>query len=121
MPVRERISSAQQERIQHYIRTAEHLNEDQRQAMKQGKPFIGMTYDEARMAMTLVDWQGKFDGKILKARFKDSTSRLYVLFFDCGTPNRVKLWSAFTDEEVDELTKFRDVHPCPPITLPFQR
>ena len=67
MPIGTRVSTAQQERIKHYVKTAEHLTEDQRQAMILGKPFIGMTYEEARMAMTLVDWQGKFDGKILQS------------------------------------------------------
>ena len=60
-------------------------------------------------------------GRSYKAQFTDNANRLYVLFFDCSTPNRVKLWSAFTDEEAEELTKFRDVHPRPPIILPYQR
>ena len=119
MPVHEQISSEQLEHIQHYLETAEHLNEDQRQAIKHGKPFIGMTYKEARMAMTPVDWHGILNGKILKAQFNDRANRRYVLIFDYGAPNRVKLWSVFAYREVKELTNFRDVHPSPPI--PSQR
>ena len=119
--VSERLSSAQQEHVKQYLETAGHLNEDQRQAMKHGKPFIGMTFDEAGMAMTLVDWHGELDGRIFKAQFQDRAGRRYVIFFDSGTPNRVTLWSAFTDEEVKGLTTFRDVHPYPPIALPLRR
>ena len=80
-----------------------------------------MMYEEAIMVMSLVEKQVEFNEKILKAQFKNRANQIYVLLFDCGTPNRVKQWSAFTDEEVKEYTKFRDVHPCPPITLPYQK
>ena len=118
MPLRERLNSEQKERIQHYLQKAEHLDGDQRRAMNQGIPFVGMTYEEATIAMTLVSWQGKVDGRVLKAQFAGGSGRTYVLFFDCGTPNRVMAWSVFTDEEIEELTEFPDVNPDLPIVLP---
>jgi hypothetical protein len=121
MSMREPTDSAKQESIQQYLETAGHLNNAQRQAMEDGKPFVGMTYEEATLAMILVDLNVKFDGKILKSKFKDRMSRSYVLFFDCGTPSRVKRWSAFTDEEVEEFSTFPDVRPRPPFIPPLQR
>ena len=119
--MREPPDSAKQESIQQYLETAGHLNNAQRQAMEDGKPFVGMTFEEATLAMSLADLNVKFDGKILKAEFKNRMSRSYVLFFDCGTPSRVKTWSAFTDEEVEEFSTFRDVHPHPPVIPPLQQ
>lgn len=119
--MREPPDSAKQESIQQYLETAGHLNNAQRQAMEDGKPFIGMTYEEATLAMILVDLNAKFDGKILKAEFKDRMSRSYVLYFDCGTPLRVKTWNTFTDEEVEEFSTFRDVHPRPPVIPSLRR
>ncbi|MFT7224459.1 MAG: hypothetical protein ACI82Z_002016 [Cellvibrionaceae bacterium] len=86
-------------------------NDNQQQAMIDGRPFVGMTDKEASTALTLVSWTLKLNGKILKAQFKDKASRHYVLFFDGGTPNRLKMWSAFTDEEVEEATKLPDIRP----------
>ena len=119
IPEHEGLSDSKQEHIQQYLETADHLNEDQRRAIREGKPFIGMTYDEVTMVMTIVGKQADCDGKILKAEFENMASQRYLLFFDCGVPNRVKQWSAFTDVESEEFTRFRDVHPGPPyITLP---
>jgi hypothetical protein len=117
----EELSDSKQEHIQQYLETAEHLSDDQRKAMSVGKPFIGMTYEEVTMVMTLVERQANCDGKILEAEFKNMASQRYNLLFDCGEPNRVKQWSVFTDVESEEFTKFRDVHPGPPyIMLPPQ-
>jgi hypothetical protein len=121
MSMREPPDSAKQESIQQYLETAGRLNNAQRQAMEDGKPFVGMTYEEATLAMILVDLNVKFDGKSLKAEFKDRMSRSYVLFFDDGTPRRVKTWSTFTDKEVEEFSTFRDVHPRPPVIPSLQR
>jgi hypothetical protein len=121
MSMREPPDSAKQESVQQYLETAGHLNNAQRQAMEDGKPFVGMTYEEATLAMILVDFNAKFDGKFLKAVFKDRMSRSYILFFDGGTPSRVKTWNAFTDEEVEEFSTFRDVHPRPPDIQPLHR
>lgn len=119
IPVQEALGDSKQEQIEQYLETTEHLNEDQRQAMRDGTPFTGMTYEEVTMVMTIVGKQADCDGKILKAEFENMASQRYLLFFDCGVPNRVKQWSAFTDVESEEFTRFRDVHPGPPyITLP---
>jgi len=118
MPLNERLNSERKARIQHYLQTAEHLDENQRQAIEQGLPFVGMTYEEATIAMTLVSRQGKLDGRMLKAQFAGGNGRTFVLFFDCGTPNRVTAWSVFTDEEIEELTEFPGVNPDLPIVLP---
>ena len=77
------------------------------------EPFIGMTDKEATTVLTLVHWTLKFNGKILKAQVKDSANQHYILFFDGGTPNRLKMWSAFTDEEVKELTELPEFRPRP--------
>ncbi len=69
--------------------------------------------------MILVDLNAKFDGKTLKAVFTDRIGRSYVLFFDCGTPSRVKTWNAFTDEGIEEFSIFRDVYPRPPNIQPL--
>ncbi|BAP57362.1 hypothetical protein THII_3065 [Thioploca ingrica] len=37
----------------YYLKIAKHLDQDQQQAMKNGKPFIGMTSEEATLAMML--------------------------------------------------------------------
>ena len=121
MSMREPPDSAKQESIQTYLETAGHLNNAQRQAMEDGKPFVGMTYEEATLVMILVDLNVKFDGKLLEAEFKDRMSRSYVLFFDGGTPRRVKTWNTFTDKEVEEFSIFRDVHPRPPVIPSLRR
>ena len=118
---RDQSTSGQAEIIEHYLKKADNLKDDQQKAMRAGVPFVGMTYEEANIAFTITDWKAKFDGKILKAEFMNSLGKTYTLYFDCGTPNRVTLWSAFTDEEVEELKKFRDIHPCPPIPQLFNR
>ncbi len=121
MTADERLNIVDQERIKQYLVTAKHLNEDQRQAMIRGIPFIGMTYQEATISLTLVDWLGKINGKTLKAQFRNGANQHYILFFDYSAPNRLKMWSAFTSEEFDDINKFRDVRPLFPITSFFRR
>ena len=115
MATSERLGGKQQKDLEHYLETANHLSEKQRQAMKEGRPFIGMTHEEANLSMIAGERQDKLDGKLLRGQFRNRAGQKYMLAFDCGSPNRVESWSAFTDAEVRELGKFRDVRPCPPI------
>ena len=64
--MREPPDSAKQESIQQHLETAGHLNNAQRQAMEDGKPFIGMTFEEATLAMILVDSNVKLMEKFTK-------------------------------------------------------
>ena len=83
--------------------------------MREGRPFVGMTYEEANLAMSLVEVQVEFGGSVLQASFQGSGRREYVVVFDCAEPNRVKDWSEFSRSEVESMSDFRDVHPCPPV------
>lgn len=44
-------SPEQRQRVESYLQTAAHLTPDQKQAMRQGRPFVGMTFAEADLAM----------------------------------------------------------------------
>jgi hypothetical protein len=104
--------------VQHYLETATHLNEEQRNAMLDGRPFIGMTLGEAELAMTLLQRQVVLSGEILQGKFRSMNGLIYIIAFDRGTPNRVVKWTSFTSEDMEELSTFPDPHPCPPIILP---
>ncbi len=112
-----RSAGADDEALERYLTTADHLSEEQRQAIKEGRPFIGMTEEEANLSMTESKVQATRDGKLLRAQFRDRAGREFKLEFDRGSPNRVLWWSGFTDAEVRDLTRHRDVHPRPPLIL----
>jgi len=88
------------------------------QVKQTGKPAIGMTLEEARATMTLVEAQVKYDGQILQALFIGAAGVRYIILFDGGTPNRVRMWSSYTAEEAEQFMKFRDTRPIPPLVLP---
>lgn len=103
------------ESLDDYIDSVDHLSVDQQKAMRDGKPFVGMTLEEANKSMSYVKSRASLNGDVLEAEFQNQHGLTYVLFFDCGTPNRVSDWSMFKREDVEQIKQFRDVHPCPPI------
>lgn len=115
LTVSERSGGNQRQDVERYLETADRLSAKHRQAMRDGRPFIGMTHEEASLSMMAGEWQATLDGRLLRGQFWDNAGQQYILVFDCRSPNRVESWSAFSDAEVRELSRFRDVHPRPSI------
>jgi hypothetical protein len=90
----------------------------QQQVRQAGKPEIGMTLEEAGATMTLVEAQVKSNGTVLQALFIGAAGVRYIVSFDGGTPNRIRMWSSYTAEEAEQFMKFRDTRPTPPLVLP---
>ena len=67
----ERSDGRKDEALEHYLETADHLSEEQRQAIKESRPFVGMTEEEANLSMTAGEVQVRFDGKLLQGQFRD--------------------------------------------------
>lgn len=115
VPVQESANGERRSSIELYLQTVDGMSEADQAAMREGRPFVGMTYEEAELAMRLIEVQIRIDGNVLQSRFQGPEGQGYTVFFDCADPNRVKDWTVFTDSEVEALSDFRDVHPCPPI------
>jgi len=104
------------QQIFEYIQKANHLTDKQKAAMKNYEPFIGMTIDEARIAMEQIGEPDiSFNSKVFQAVFRGQQKTKYVLIFNLGTPNRVMEWTVFSKEEVKEISQPRDHRPKPAI------
>ena len=102
------------EQIYEYLQKVAHLTDEQKTAMMNYEPFLGMTIGEARIAMRQIEEPDiTFNSKALRAVFIGQRKTKYVLIFNLGTPNRVVEWTTFTDEEVKEISKPRDHRPNP--------
>ena len=94
----------QRKKTSAYLQTASHLNEEQKQAMKDHQPFIGMTFEEACLAMHLdrITVELSDIDIPLQAVFT-ANSVSYIIYFDGGTPNRVLEWSSLPDADAKEV------------------
>ena len=90
------------QKIFDYLQTASHLDEEQKQAMMNHQPFLGMTFEEASLSMRLVEITVEIFDIPLQAVFTGNNIN-YVIYFDGGIPNRVLEWSSFTDKDVQEI------------------
>ena len=102
------------QQIHTYIQKADHLTDKQKAAMKNYEPFIGMTIEEARIAMEQIGEPDiSFNSKVFQAVFRGQQKTKYVLIFDLGSPNRVMEWTVFTKEEIEEISQPKDHQPNP--------
>jgi len=94
---------------QNYIESSEHLSGTQKKVMLNEKPFIGMTNEEASIAMQLQDSLITLNGNILHGIYLDSSNNKYHVYFS-GTIPVVSFWSTFGFED----TKLVDVEELRP-------
>jgi hypothetical protein len=95
--------------IKGYVESVDHLTEDQKKAMLNEQPFIGMTSDEAAMAMNFQNALVTLDGNILYGIYLDSDNTKYHVYFS-GIIPEVSFWSVFEFKDI-ELVDIENVHP----------
>ena len=99
--------------INNYIKSSEHLSGTQKKAMLNEKPFIGMTNEEAGIAMQLKNSLVTLNGNILHGIYLDSSNNKYHVYFSGITPV-VSFWSILDFENV-KLTDVEDLRPHSPL------
>ena len=104
------------EELERYIRTADHLSEAQKKQMVRRRPFVGMTIDEANLAMQKASTDLVVPGAAFRAVYVGDAGVRYYLYFH-GKPSRVVDWSYFSGEEI-KLMDPEKLRPSPPISTP---
>ncbi|MFW9917294.1 MAG: hypothetical protein ACFFGZ_16940 [Candidatus Thorarchaeota archaeon] len=100
------------EEIEAYIRTADHLNEQQKKDLLGRKPFVGMTIDEANLSMRKESTDLVMSGTTLRAVYVGGSGVRYYLYFQ-GDPLRLAEWSYLSEDEI-KLTDPDQLRPRPP-------
>lgn len=95
--------------INEYIETADHLSETQKNALRDEKPFVGMTQHEAELTLGLQTSFVSLNDDVLYGVYSDSGKTEYHVYFT-GSPAKVNFWSLFTKEDA-KLTDLEDLHP----------
>lgn len=101
--------------IERYLDGAEHLTEAQRESFSRGRPFVGMTIEEANVAMVPGAGSATLNGQLVSGIFHDRRGRKYELDFG-GTPAAVIAWRSEPGPEI-ELQDIDDLRPEPPFGI----
>ncbi|MCP4697838.1 MAG: hypothetical protein GY862_13445 [Gammaproteobacteria bacterium] len=105
------IAAGKGKNIHAYLQTAEHLTKEQKTSMMKRRPFIGMTMEEAGLAMERGKSGVSTGGKTSPIVYTGGWGVQYSLFFGNSVPRRVENFWSISDKEVKELIKPRDLHP----------
>ena len=111
-PEGSKISLPSQERLDNYIQTANHLTEEQKKKLARRRPFVGMTMEEANLAMYRESTDAVLSGKAFRAVYIGDAGIRYYLEFQ-GDPPRVVNWSQFSRDQI-ELMDPEKLRPSPP-------
>ncbi len=101
--------------IQRYLETVDHRDDRQKVAITSGRPFVGMTVEEADLAMNQERCDGTLDGNPIHAIYRGGDGARYYLYFE-GELLRVVSWSSYPHDEI-KLPDPREFRPIPPFTL----
>ncbi len=115
-PEEAKIALPAKEELERYIQTADHLSEAQKRQMARRRPFVGMTIDEANLAMHKESTDLVVPGAAFRAVYVGDAGVRYYLYFH-GKPARVVDWSYFSGEEI-KLMDPEKLRPSPPISTP---
>lgn len=96
--------------IDHYLESARHLSEAQREALVHGRPFVGMTWREVGLAMVPDKGIVSFDARPLIGTFADRIGQRYELEF-AGSPPTVIDWLRVPGDEL----KLKDIEELRPV------
>lgn len=95
-----------------YLESADHLDDAQRRALLEGRPFEGMTPEEADLALRFesadVLWYG--DETESAVAFYQGRDGRYALRF-AGSPPRVVDWILYPEPELPPLDDYRPDFP----------
>ena len=80
--------------IWEYTQAADHLTESQKNAMINRQPFVGMTKEEADMAMYYEKSNVYGSGRTVQAIYTGGWGVKYYLYFE-GSPPRVVEWQSY--------------------------
>ena len=111
-PEQSKISLPPQEQLDRYIKTADHLTDKQEKELARRRPFVGMTLDEANLAMHQESVDSVLSGQAFRAVYVGESGIKYYLYFQ-GDPPRVVNWSQFSRDEI-ELMDPDKLRPSPP-------
>jgi hypothetical protein len=99
--------------LERYLETADNLNAEQKKQMASRRPFVGMTLEEANLAMRKEFAELKVSGATMQAVYVGGAGTRYYLYFE-GEPPRVVKWTAISDDEI-KLTDPELLRPSPPL------
>jgi len=99
--------------LERYLQTAGHLDAEQKKQMASRQPFVGMTLEEANLAMRKESTELKVSGATMQAVYVGGSGTRYYLYFE-GEPPRVVKWTAISDDEI-KLTDPELLRPSPPL------
>ena len=106
-----KIALPPKERLDRYLQTADHLTEKQKKDLARRRPFVGMTLEEANLAMNQESVDSALSGKAFRAVYVGDAGVKYWL--QLGTPPRVANWSQFSRDDI-ELMDPDKLRPSPP-------
>lgn len=95
--------------LQHYLQQATHLSTEQRNAMQQGQPFIGMTLAEADLAMERVAESEQRLGEQIKVVYHTGGANYYTVFFSSHKPSRIVEYLFMSDRDLEQVWRDRDL------------
>ncbi len=95
--------------LQRYLQQATHLSAEQRTAMQQGQPFIGMTLAEADLAMERVKESEQRLGEQIKLVYHTGGANYYTVFFAGHEPSRIVEYLFMSDRDLEQLWRDRDL------------
>jgi hypothetical protein len=101
------------EALENYLQTADHLNEKHKEQMTLRRPFVGMTLEEANLAMRQESTKLILSGTAMQAVYVGGAGVRYQLYFQ-GEPPRVINWTSVTNDQI-ELTDPDLLRPTPPV------
>ena len=110
---RSEVSLPPSEELHNYLQTADHLNEKQKKEMSLHRPFVGMTINEANLAMRQESTKLILSGEAMQAVYVGRSGARYQLFFQ-GDPPRVVDWTSVSDDQL-QLTDPDLLRPTPPV------
>lgn len=108
-----RVPAPVKAKVQRYVEKAGHLDDNEMEAMLSGRPFVGMTVEEADLAMEREQCECRLDGRPMRATYRGGGGARYYLDFR-GEPPRVVFWSLFRHDEI-ELPDPRERRPRTPL------
>ena len=99
--------------LERYLQTADHLDKEQKKQLARRQPFVGMTLEEANLAMRKESAELKVSGATMQAVYVGGSGTRYYLYFE-GDPPRVVKWTSISDDEI-KLTDPELLRPSPPL------